>query len=73
MSTVPESQAGWRAREVEEELPSLRLLISDVDVARAQPLTGPSPPDIEARMRELATRFRGARAGAIRREPVPAA
>jgi DNA/RNA-binding domain of Phe-tRNA-synthetase-like protein len=73
MSTVPEPQAGWRAREVEEELPSLRLLIGDVNVARAQPLTGPSPPDIEARMRELSNRFRGARAVAIRREPVPAA
>ena len=66
-------QIGWRAREVEEELPDLRLLIAEVDVGREQPLTGASPPDIEGRLRELSNRFRGARAVAIRREPVPAA
>jgi DNA/RNA-binding domain of Phe-tRNA-synthetase-like protein len=64
---------GWRAREVEQELPSLRLLVAEVHVARAQPLTGPSPPDIQARVREMSNRFQGARAVAMRREPVPAA
>ncbi len=71
--SAPGPQIGWRAREVEEELPALRLLVSDVEVARAQPLTGNAPPDVEARMRELSNRFRGARAVALRREPVPAA
>ncbi|HEX3519287.1 MAG TPA: phenylalanine--tRNA ligase beta subunit-related protein [Solirubrobacteraceae bacterium] len=68
---VPE--IGWRAPEVEEELPALRLLASDVQVGRRVPLTGPSPPDITARLRELSNRFRGPRAVSIRREPVPAA
>jgi DNA/RNA-binding domain of Phe-tRNA-synthetase-like protein len=65
--------AGWCAREVEEELPGLRLLSSDVEVARSGSLTGTAPPDIKARLRELSSRFRGARAVGLRREPVPAA
>lgn len=64
---------GWRAREVEEELPALRLLIGEALSTRKQPLTGSSPRDIQARLRELSNGFRGARAVAIRREPVPAA
>lgn len=64
---------GWRAPEVEQELPALRLLVTDARSARPQPLTGDSPADIRERMHELSNRFRGARAIAIRREPVPAA
>jgi DNA/RNA-binding domain of Phe-tRNA-synthetase-like protein len=70
---VPEPQVGWRAREVEQELPALRLLLAEVHVGRAGSLTGGSPADIQARLRELSSRFRGARAVSIRREPVPAA
>jgi DNA/RNA-binding domain of Phe-tRNA-synthetase-like protein len=69
----PEPVLGWRAREVEEELPALRLLLAEVNVARGGSLTGASPPDIQARLRELSSRFRGARAVGLRREPVPAA
>ncbi len=65
--------AGWCAREVEQELPGLRLLIAEVQVRRAGPLTGDSPADIEERLRELSNRFRGAAAVAVRREPVPSA
>ncbi|MGO9489398.1 MAG: hypothetical protein ACLQBB_10270 [Solirubrobacteraceae bacterium] len=65
--------AGWRAPEIERELPGLRLLEAEVRVGRAAPLTGDSPPDVEARLRELSSRMRGARAIGIRREPVPAA
>jgi DNA/RNA-binding domain of Phe-tRNA-synthetase-like protein len=68
-----EPVVGWRAREIEEELPSLRLLVTELDVLREQPLTGAAPADIRARMRELSSRFRGARAISLRREPVPAA
>jgi DNA/RNA-binding domain of Phe-tRNA-synthetase-like protein len=68
-----EPVAGWCAREVEEELPGLRLLSSEVEVARAGSLTGNSPPDIEARLRELSNRFRGAAAVALRRDPIPSA
>jgi DNA/RNA-binding domain of Phe-tRNA-synthetase-like protein len=65
--------AGWQASEVERELPGLRLLVSEVVVGRREPLTGDSPPDIQARLRELSNRVRGARAIGIRTEPVPAA
>ncbi len=68
-----EPAVGWSDPEVESELPGLRLLETRVRVARRQPLTGGSPPDVEARMRELSNRVRGARAIGIRREPVPAA
>lgn len=64
---------GWCAREVQEELPALRLLSADVHVGRPGRLTGSSPPDIRGRLREMSNRFRGARGVGIRREPVPAA
>ncbi|MGA2319566.1 MAG: phenylalanine--tRNA ligase beta subunit-related protein [Solirubrobacteraceae bacterium] len=65
--------AGWCAREVQEELPGLGILTSEVHVARARPLTGSSPHDIRERLRALSNRFRGAKAVAVRREPIPAA
>jgi DNA/RNA-binding domain of Phe-tRNA-synthetase-like protein len=71
--TAAEISLGWRAREIAEELPSLRLLCCEVEVGRASPLTGDSPPDIQARMRGLSNRIRGGRAVSLRREPVPAA
>jgi DNA/RNA-binding domain of Phe-tRNA-synthetase-like protein len=64
---------GWCAREVEEELPELRILVAQAEVARRGVLTGPSPLDILVRLRELSNRFRGTQAVGIRREPVPAA
>ncbi|MGD0452239.1 MAG: hypothetical protein ABSB69_01455 [Solirubrobacteraceae bacterium] len=68
-----QSAAGWRAAGVEEELPGLRLLVSEALHIRPQSLAGGSPPGIRMRLRELSNRFRGARAVGIRREPVPAA
>jgi DNA/RNA-binding domain of Phe-tRNA-synthetase-like protein len=68
-----ETVEGWLAPEVELELPGLRLLISEVRVARVGSLTRDSPAAVELRMRELSNRVRGARAIGIRREPVPAA
>jgi len=75
MSGAPvlEPVPGWLAPEVEQELPGLRLLSVEANVARRQRLSGDSPADVEARMRELSSRFRGARAVSLRREPVPAA
>ncbi len=64
---------GWCSAEVELELPGLRLLWMEVAVGRAAALTGDSPPDIQQRLRGLSSSFRGARAVAIRREPIPAA
>jgi DNA/RNA-binding domain of Phe-tRNA-synthetase-like protein len=64
---------GWCAREVEQELPGLRLLTTQVEVARRGSLTGESPADVRGRLRELSNRFRGGAAVAVRREPVPSA
>jgi len=64
---------GWCAREVEEELPELRLMLADVQIGREGSVTGHSPREISERLRELSNRFRGARAVGVRREPVPAA
>jgi DNA/RNA-binding domain of Phe-tRNA-synthetase-like protein len=72
-SEQAEPLIGWCAREVEEELPALHLLFADVHVGRRGSLTGGSPPDIHARLRELSNRFRGARAVGVRSEPIPAA
>jgi DNA/RNA-binding domain of Phe-tRNA-synthetase-like protein len=64
---------GWCAREIEQELPGLRLLSMRVRVGRRQSLTGATPGDVERRLKELSNRFRGATAVAARREPVPSA
>jgi hypothetical protein len=68
-----EYTVGWRAPEIAQELPELQLRTGEALHTREQPLTGSSPPDVRLRLVELSDRFRGARAVAIRREPVPAA
>jgi hypothetical protein len=68
-----ELEFGWRARDVEQEIPDLRLVIAQARVGRPGSVVTGSTPGIEDRLRELSNRFRGARAVAIRREPVPAA
>jgi DNA/RNA-binding domain of Phe-tRNA-synthetase-like protein len=73
VSPPPEPALGWCAREVEQELPGLRLLSTTVEVAREGSLTGRSPADVLERLREKSNRFRGATAVAVRREPVPSA
>jgi hypothetical protein len=74
MSAAPrEPTPGHVAAQVAAELPGLRLLHVDADIGRSAALTGDSPPDIEARLRELSNRVRGARAIGIRREPLAAA
>jgi DNA/RNA-binding domain of Phe-tRNA-synthetase-like protein len=64
---------GWVAREIEQELPALRLHSAEAQVSRGRSLVGPSPPGVLARLHEHANRLRGARAVALRREPIPAA
>jgi hypothetical protein len=64
---------GWCAREVEQELPGLRLLTAQAHVGRRESLTGATPPDVERRLDQLSNRFRGATAVAVRREPLPSA
>jgi DNA/RNA-binding domain of Phe-tRNA-synthetase-like protein len=65
---------GWRAREVEEELPELQILLADVQLSGEMSVTAArSPREIRGRLRELSNRLRGARAVSLRREPIPAA
>lgn len=64
---------GWCAREVEQELPGLRLLSTPIEVTRKGSLTGDSPRDVAERLRELSNRFRGATAVGVRREPIASA
>jgi DNA/RNA-binding domain of Phe-tRNA-synthetase-like protein len=78
--TVPQSPdepagltPGWLAREVEQELPALRLHSTEVQLARGRSPADASPPGVAARLDEHANRWRGARAVALRREPIPAA
>jgi DNA/RNA-binding domain of Phe-tRNA-synthetase-like protein len=68
-----ELELGWRAREIERELPGLGLMAMPARPARPGALGARSPAGVEGRLRELANRFRGPRAVTLRREPVPAA
>ena len=67
------SARGWRAREMEEELPGLRLLVADGALHTPGVAHAAIAADVRQRLSELSNRFRGARAVSIRREPVPAA
>ena len=68
-----EPRIGWRAKEIEEELPQLRLVVSHARLARAGASRRGSPRGVERRLHDLSNRYRGARAVGVRREPVPAA
>lgn len=68
-----EAAVGWRASEIEQELPQLRLLCARARLARAGALRGRSPRELERRLEDLSNRYRGARAVGVRREPVPSA
>jgi DNA/RNA-binding domain of Phe-tRNA-synthetase-like protein len=64
---------GWRASEIEQELPQLRLVVARARLAHAGANRRGSPPDVQRRLRTLSDRFKGARAVSVRSEPVPAA
>lgn len=69
MSATPEPpEEGWIDTTLAAELPGLRLV--SVKVA-CRP--GPSPPGLQERLRMESGRVTGARAIALRREPVPSA
>lgn len=73
MSAEIAPTVGWRAREIEEELPQLHIRVSRARLARAGAARRGSPPSVERRLQDLSNRYRGARAVGVRREPVPAA
>jgi DNA/RNA-binding domain of Phe-tRNA-synthetase-like protein len=72
-SEVSETRIGWRASEVEEELPQLRLMLARARLTGRGASRGRSPKGVERRLNGLSNRYRGARAVGVRREPVPAA
>jgi DNA/RNA-binding domain of Phe-tRNA-synthetase-like protein len=73
MSTEQAPRIGWRAPEIEEELPQLRIVVSHARLARTGAAKRGSPPGVERRLSDLSNRYRGARAVGVRREPVPSA
>jgi hypothetical protein len=70
---VSELQRGWCEREVEEELPGLCAISLAARPRIAGALDGSPPRAVATRLRQLADRWRGARAINVRQEPVPAA
>lgn len=68
-----EAIEGWRAREVEEELPGLGVAFLHVDLPRSPSPLSASPQPLRERLQTLSNRFNGAKAIALRREPVPSA
>jgi DNA/RNA-binding domain of Phe-tRNA-synthetase-like protein len=62
----PGIQEGWIDQELAVEFPRLRLVSAVVEGRR-----GPSAPGVARRLRGLSDRFYGARAIAMRSEPVP--
>ena len=73
MSIEQAPRIGWRAPEIEEELPQLRIVVTHARLARTGVAKRGSPPGVERRLRDLSNRYRGARAVGVRREPVPSA
>jgi DNA/RNA-binding domain of Phe-tRNA-synthetase-like protein len=68
-----EPTIGWRAKEIAEELPQLRLVVAHARLARVGAGRRGSPPGVQRRLHDLSNRYKGARAVGVRREPVPAA
>jgi DNA/RNA-binding domain of Phe-tRNA-synthetase-like protein len=66
-------ELGWRASEIEQELPQLQLVVARARLAHAGANRRSSPPDVRRRLRMLSDRFKGARAVGVRSQPVPAA
>jgi DNA/RNA-binding domain of Phe-tRNA-synthetase-like protein len=69
----PVPEVGWRASEIEQELPQLQLVVARARLARAGAHRRNSPAGVQRRLRMLSDRFKGARAVGVRSEPVPAA
>lgn len=67
---MSQPSGGWCEREVQEELPGLRLLHTSAAVVRAHRA---SPSGLKMRLSELSNRWAGAHAVGLRQRPVPAA
>lgn len=67
------SRLGWCAAEVREELPQLRVLLSQARLARRGLVRARSPRSVMRRLENMSNRYRGAHAVGVRRQPVPSA
>lgn len=68
MSTDPTLEEGWVDHVVAAEFPELRLRWMELD---GPPMGRKSPPELHERLRSLSSRFYGAQAITMRRDPVP--
>lgn len=68
-----ETAVGWCEREIERELPQLRIALCTAHLAPRVAPTRPAPQTVRDRLASLSNRFGGAKAINLRREPVPAA
>jgi len=64
---------GWCDAEVQQELPQLRLLRSQVRLSRPGLTAARSPHSVMRRLEGMSNRYKGAHAVGVRREPVPSA
>jgi DNA/RNA-binding domain of Phe-tRNA-synthetase-like protein len=62
----PELEVGWVADDLAAEFPELRLLYATIEAR-----SGPSPVSVKQRLRTLADRYTGAKAVALRQQPIP--
>lgn len=69
----PEVVEGWCEQELQRELPGLALLCVRARLADDRSPQARPPKELAARLRELANGWRGARAVALRKQPVPSA
>lgn len=68
-----EAAIGWCERQVEEELPDLRIALAMAELAPEVAPNRPAPQDVRDRLATLSDRFNGSKAVNLRREPVTAA
>jgi DNA/RNA-binding domain of Phe-tRNA-synthetase-like protein len=68
-----ETSIGWCEREVEEELPQLRIALCEAQLPARSAPTRPTPRAVRERLAALSNAFDGAKAMNLRREPVTAA
>lgn len=66
MSAEPALERGWVSNELRSEFPAVQLLHTTVP-ARAER----TPPEVRARVRHASDRFNGAKAIALRQQPIP--
>lgn len=68
-----EASLGWCERQVQEELPELRIALAQAQMPPRAAPSRPASEPVRERLAALSNRFNGAKAVSLRREPVTAA